>query len=162
MLAARNFAEIVKRSLQVVNKSNLIFPNEKMALKDGLKTPENVQLFAERLYDLLYGVGEFRGRFEAFADCLERIEANKWTTMTYFLFLAFPEEHMFLKPEITKHAAELTKAELNYRSELNLLTYSCLLDFAKYLQQELKAMDMEPRDMIDVQSFMWCITPGKY
>lgn len=162
LLNTRNFAEIAKRALQVVNKSNLIFPNEKMSLKDGLKAPENVQLFAERLYDLLYGAEEFRGRFEAFADCLERIEANKWTTMTYFLFLAFPDEQMFLKPEITKHAAELTKAELNYRSELNWLTYSCLLDFAKYLQQELTKMNMKPRDMIDVQSFMWCITPGKY
>ncbi|MCK9263769.1 MAG: DUF3553 domain-containing protein [Deltaproteobacteria bacterium] len=162
LLENRNFDEIVRRALQVANKTNLIFPNEKMGLKDGLKTPAHVQLFAERLFDLLYGDGEFRKRFEGFAACLQEIEAAKWTTMTYFPFLAFPEEHMFLKPEVTKHAAALTKAELNYRSDLNWLTYSCLLDFAKYLKDELVAMEMKPRDMIDVQSFMWCITPGKY
>ena len=154
--------DIVRRALQVTNKTNLIFPNEKMGLKDGLKTPGHIRLFAERLFDLLYGQGEFRKRFEAFAECLEEIEAAKWTTMTYFTFLAFPEEHMFLKPEVTKHAAALTKAELNYKSDLNWLTYSCLLGFAKYLKDELVAMEMNPRDMIDVQSFMWCITPGKY
>jgi len=162
LLESGNFDEIVRRALQVANKTNLIFPNEKMGLKDGLKTPEHIQLFAERLFDLLYGNGEFRKRFETFAECLEEIEASKWTTMTYFTFLAFPEEHMFLKPEVTKHAAALTKAELNYKSDLNWLTYSCLLDFAKYLKDELVAMEMNPRDMIDVQSFMWCITPGKY
>jgi len=158
LLTRRNFDEIARRALQVVNKTNLIFPNEKMGLKDGLKSPEHIQLFAERLFDLLYGPGEFRERFKGFAECLEEIEAAKWTTMTYFLFLAFPEEHMFLKPEIAKQAAALTKAELNYRSGLNWLTYSCLLDFAKYLKDELDGMEMNPRDMIDVQSFMWCIT----
>ena len=162
LLESGNFDEIVRRALQVVNKTNLIFPNEKMRLRDGLKTPAQVQFFAERLFDLLYGAGEFRKRFEDFAACLEEIEAAKWTTMTYFPFLAFPDEHMFLKPEITKHAAALTKAELNYKPDLNWLTYSCLLDFARYLKDELIAMEMNPRDMIDVQSFMWCITPGKY
>ena len=162
LLESGNFDEIVRWALQVANKTNLIFPNEKMGLKDGLKTPEHIQLFAERLFDLLYGNSEFRMRFEAFALCLEEIEAAKWTTMTYFTFLAFPEEHMFLKPEVTKHAAALTKAELNYKPDLNWLTYSCLLDFARYLKDELVVMEMNPRDMIDVQSFMWCITPGKY
>lgn len=162
LLGDKDFEEIARRSLQVANKTNLIFPNEKMTLKDGLKTPENVRIFAESLYELLYGKVSYRTRFEAFAHCLEIIGAAKWTTATYFPFLAFPEEHMFLKPEVTKHAAELTKAELNYKSELNWLTYSSLLDFAKYLRQELQAMEMNPRDMIDVQSFMWCITPGKY
>jgi len=162
LLASGNFDDIMCRALHVVNKTNLIFPNEKMGLKDGLKTPEHIRLFAERLFDLLYGHGEFRKRFEGFAECLEEIEAAKWTTMTYFTFLAFPEEHMFLKPQVTKHAAALAKAELNYKSDLNWLTYSCLLDFAKYLKNELVTMEMNPRDMIDVQSFMWYITPRKY
>ena len=144
LLAAENFEEIVKRALQVVNKANLIFPNEKMALKDGLKKDSaNNALFAEALFDLLYGSGTMQKRFEGFADCLERCDAAKWTTATYFLFLAFPDEHMFLKPTVTQHSADLVKAELNYRSELNWLTYSCLLDFADYLKSELVKMGME-------------------
>ena len=97
-----------------------------------------------------------------FDCCQERCDAANWTTATYFIFLAYPDEHMFLKPTVTQHSADLVKAELNYRSELNWLTYSCLLDFAGYLKAELVRMGMEPRDMIDVQSFMWCIAPGKY
>lgn len=162
LLEAGKAEEVARRALQVANKTNLIFPNEKMALKDGLKASDNIQMFAQALFGLLYGDGEYRFRFEAFAACLEKIGAAKWTTMTYYPFLAYPEEHMFLKPEITKHAAELTKAELNYKPELNWPTYSCLLEFSRYLYHELVKMGMDPRDMIDVQSFMWCITPGKY
>jgi len=162
LLADGNEEEIVRRALQVANKTNLIFPNEKMALKDGLGSPGAISLFARTLFDLLYGTGEYRARFEAFAECLKKLDAAKWTTMTYYPFLAYPDEHLFLKPQITQHAADLIKFELNYKSELNWLTYSCLLDFAAYLREELGNMDMPPRDMIDVQSFMWCITPGKY
>ena len=35
-----DYAEIAKRSLRVVNVTNLIFPNEKMSLKDGLKAQD--------------------------------------------------------------------------------------------------------------------------
>lgn len=161
-ISENNFDEIIKRSLQVVNKTNLIFPNEKMALKDGLKEAGNCMLFAEALFQLLYGTGDLKEKFETFARCLETIGAAKWTTMTYFLFIAFPQQHMFLKPTVSQNAANLCKAELNYRPELNWLTYCCLLEFADYLKGELVKMGMAPQDMIDVQSFMWCIAPGKY
>lgn len=68
----------------------------------------------------------------------------------------------FLKPTITENAAALCKAELNYRPVLNWRLYACLLEFAGYLKDELERMGMEPRDMMDEQSFMWCIAPGKY
>ena len=161
LLEKDDIAGIIHRTLQVVNKPNLIFPNEKMRLKDALKQPANAQLFANRLFGLLYGREEFKDRFEAFAACLEEIDAAKWTIMTFFPFFAFPDKQMFLKPDITKHAANLTMAELNYKPTLNWLTYSCLLDFAHYLKGKLVDLGLNPRDMIDVQSFLWCITQEK-
>jgi len=91
---------------------------------------------------------------------LEQLGAAKWTTMTYFLFFAHPDKYMFVKPTITKHAFELSAFEINYKPELNWLTYKTVLDFSKYLAEHLE--DLKPRDMIDVQSFMWCIAPGTY
>lgn len=159
LLKAKDYAEICKRSLQVVNKTNLIFPNEKMDLKDGLESLENKKWFSETLFNLLYLEGDIEQRFMAFADCLLAIGAAKWTIATYFQFLRYPEEHMFLKPAVTKKAADLSAFELNYRPELNWLTYHTLLKFAKYLHTELTKLGLKPRDMIDVQSFMWCIAP---
>lgn len=163
LLAANEYPEICRRALQVVQKTNLIFPNEIMSLKDGLNADSGKKMFSESLYSLLYGEGELEHRFEKFSDCLLEMNAAKWTTQTYFLFITYPDKHIFLKPTVTQEAAEVCGFELNYRSELNWLTYAKLLEFSQYLFNSLAAL--KPRDMIDVQSFIWCaarISAGAY
>ena len=158
------YEEICLHALKVVNKTNLIFPNEKMALKDGLKSTENKQLFSTTLFDLLYGSNELSKRFECFATALERINAAKWTTQTYFLFLAFPDKYMFMKPSVSQYAADAFAFELHYRSEINWNSYERLLLFSQYVTDELSRISdyLKPRDMIDTQSFIWSSVPGKY
>lgn len=157
LIAEGKHEEICRRALRVANATNLIFPNEKMALKDGLGDLLARTEFASALYELLYSPKSFRERFEKFARVLESIGANKWTTATYFPFIVQPDRYMFVKPTITQKAAELSAFEINYRPELNWRTYESVLKFSNYLRAELA--ELEPRDMIDVQSFMWCIAP---
>jgi hypothetical protein len=159
LLGGEDYHEICIRALKVVNATNLMFPNEKMALKDGLDSTEKEQAFSKSLFQLLYGEGELEGRFMAFAKVLEDLGADKWTTASYFLFILIPEKYMFVKPMVTKNAAEISAIELNYRPQLNWLTYKSVLEFSEYLRSALA--ELKPRDMIDVQSFMWCISPYK-
>lgn len=158
------YEEICLNALKIVNKTNLIFPNEKMALKDGLKSAENKKLFSVSLFDLLYGSDELSKRFEYFANALEKIKAAKWTTQTYFLFVAFPEKFMFMKPSVTQYAADAFAFELYYRSEINWKSYERLLLFSQYVSDELSKINdyLKPRDMIDTQTFIWSTVPGKY
>ncbi|WP_177420275.1 DUF3553 domain-containing protein [endosymbiont of Lamellibrachia barhami] len=160
LLSSGNYEQVCKRSLRVVNKTNLVFPNEKMALKDGLKPAEQQERFANDLYQLLYGNEEMEERFTNFSNTLQEMEAAKWTIISYFPFICHPDKHMFLKPMISQHAAAIIRFELNYQPKLNWLTYSCLLKFSQLLSDSIK--ELEPRDMIDVQSFMWCIDPKSY
>jgi Protein of unknown function (DUF3553) len=160
LLQNKEYADICKRALKVVNATNLIFPNEKMALKDGLALNEAQQSFSENLYELLYGEEALEKRFISFASMLEEIEADKWTTASYFLFIIHPDRFMFVKPTITQHASELCCFEINYSPRLNWLTYKSVLKFSEVLKEAIS--DLNPRDMIDVQSFMWCIAPGTY
>lgn len=162
LLDGGDYEEICSRALKVVNKTNIIFPNEKMALKDGLKPDAMKRIFAEALYFHLYGDGTVEERFMRLARCLEELDAAKWTTASYFLFIGFPEQFPFMKPTIVQHAAKLIKADLQYKTQLNWITYNSLLRFAQELRRFLVEADMPPRDMIDVQSFMYCITPGTY
>jgi hypothetical protein len=155
LLAEGDYGQVCKNALAVVNATNLVFPNEKMDLKDGISDPSGAEDFASSLNDLLYGEEAFEARFEAFAHTLERIKAAKWTIATYFPFFAFPKEHMFLKPIVTQRAAEACGFELNYRPELNWKTYETLLKFSETLRG--LTADLKPRDMIDLQSFIWCI-----
>lgn len=160
---AENYDEICKDALRVVNKTNLIFPNEKMALKDGLQNSENRRQFAMSLHGLLYRNGEMAERFKEFAGCLESLNASKWTIQTYFPFIAFPDEHMFMKPSVTQLAADAFAFELNYKSDLNWNSYESLLKLSRYVSEELAKYEdyLKPRDMIDIQSFIWCSVPGK-
>lgn len=157
LLAEGKFDEVCRRALRVANATNLIFPNEKMALKDGLRENAAQRSFASTLQDLLYSPMSFESRFADFVRVLEQIGAAKWTTATYFPFLVLPREYMFVKPTVTQKAADLSAFEINYHPQLNWLTYSSVLQFSVYLRDAL--VELKPRDMIDVQSFMWCIAP---
>lgn len=157
LLEERSFSKICSRALKVVNKTNLIFPNEKMSLKDGLTTSTNQEVFAIELNNLLYG-NSLQKDFISFSDFLSEIEAAKWTIVSYFLFIAKPKNFMFLKPTVTQHAAEMMRFEINYQPALNWNTYNSVLKLSDLLRDKLIEADLNPRDMIDVQSFMWAIT----
>lgn len=164
LIGSENYDAICTEALRVSNKTNLIFPNEKMALRDGLNADGNKEYFSKSLYELLYGLDDLSKRFEYFARCLENMNASKWTTQTYFLFMTFPEKHMFMKPSVTQVAADAFAFELNYKSQLNWTSYDSLLKFSNYVATELSNLNdyLKPRDMIDVQGFIWCSVPGKY
>lgn len=151
------YEEITVRALRISNATNLIFPNEKMALKDGLRDQKAQERFARGLIALLHGSGKFSSRFERFAGILGDIGAARWTTATYFPFILFPNEFMFVKPTVTQNAAAVCRFEISYRPQVNWGTYQRVLRFSNYLRDQLAAL--RPRDMIDVQSFMWCIAP---
>lgn len=159
LLKEKNYFEICKRILRVCNKTNLIYPNEKMSFKDNLVNINSMKIISESLFELLYGVGEYREHFETFCDALKKINSAKWTIATYFPYFVYPEKHIFLKPKITQDIANLLNFEIMYNSNLNWKTYSKTLDMANYLKYKLIEFNLKPRDMIDVQSFMWCITP---
>ncbi len=157
LLAQEDFMEIRKRALRVINKTNIIFQHEVISLNNGLDDEEVQRAFSIALYNLLFDGGELKQRFEAFSRVLENAGADKWPVMSYFLFILFPDKYMFVKPTIMQHLSDLCRFEINYKPQLNWLTYKCILDFSNYLMHELS--DLNPRDMIDVQSFMWCIAP---
>ena len=160
LLVAGDHEEVARRAIKLINATNLVYPGEKISLRDGLKDESARSLFSLALHGLLHGEGPFEDRFSGFATVLDDIGAGKWTTATYFPFFLHPSQYMFVKPTITQFAAELCRFELNYTPQLNSRTYHSVLGFSRYLFDALT--ELEPRDMIDVQSFMWCIAPGTY
>lgn len=158
LLHSGDFDEVCRRALKVVNATDLIYPNEKMALKEGLVTPESKRQFALALHYGLHDSAPLRDRFNSFVDVLEEIEANKWTTASYFLFITSPDKYMFVKPTVTQHAAKLCGFEIQYTPRPNWNTYNRVLRFSRYLREELA--DLKPRDYIDIQTFMWAIAPS--
>ncbi len=147
-LASKRFDELFENTRKVMQATNLVFPNEKMNFTDGLRKLPFQEEFCTTLYDLLFDEGDLKRRFLSFCRVLDEIGSAKWTVATYFPFIMYPGEHMFIKPIVTSRAAEVCAFELNYKPQLNWLTYEKLLLFSQYLRKELS--DLKPRDMIDV------------
>lgn len=158
LIAQGDFDKICDLAQQVVNKTNLIFPNEKMALRDGLKKGASVkQEFSERLFALLFGDGSMKDRFESFVAVLDEIDATKWTTATYFLALSQPKKYPFIKPQNQKDAAKAYSFDIMYSPHPNWDAYERMIAFNEYVAGMLrKHSELAPRDLIDVQGFIWC------
>lgn len=139
---------------------NLLSKFELIRFSDVLKELDAQKSIAKGLFDLLYGDDLMQKRFMRYAKVLEVYECDKWPIITLPLFFCFPDEHMFIKPTMTQEAADNRGFDIHYDSHLNWNTYNQVLLFSKDLFERLSAYSntqLHPRDMIDVQTFMWCI-----
>jgi hypothetical protein len=72
--------------------------------------------------------------------------------VTVFGFLARPDTHMFLMPNVIRAGARQYGFELRYQSQPNWDTYDSLLELAAVIRRDLR--DLSSSDMIDIQSFI--------
>jgi hypothetical protein len=160
MLNTGNYAGICERARRVESATNLLASFEKIQFNDALKNPENQKLFAQQLADNLYGTADEKVRFEKLAAVLDQMQVAKWPVVTYFGYIRFPVSRIFIKPEVTRNAAAVCAWEINYKAELNWTTYAGVRSLFEHLRSALTDAGLAPRDMIDVQSFVWCIAPS--
>lgn len=92
---------------------------------------------------------------------LERLarphDSAKWTVVTYLPFLWAPEDYLFLKPQVTQdYAARVGhRFARDYDTALDPDVYASLLDLAD--RTRVQVSDLNPRDNIDIQSFIWIV-----
>jgi hypothetical protein len=167
LLGRGEFAEIAARAVRVEQQSrhSMIFSFEKMALRDAVRTDAGAEQFSRGLYEYLHGRGRLAARFEAWVEVVAALPRRQtrvltWPLVTVFGFIAQPDRHVFLKPTVTRAAARAYGFELTYRSRPNWETYRSLLEFAELLRHDLR--DLRPRDLIDLQSFIWVQGSAEY
>ena len=165
LIKREEFAEVAKRAVQIESRTNLLFSFEKMALRDAVRPPNGARLFAEALHALVYEKASHQERFIRFGETLAALprrqtRVHTWPLQTVFGFIARPDRDIFLKPNVTRAAAEAYGYPFQYTSRPSWETYASLLGFAEVLQRDLA--DLEPQDMIDIQSFIWVLGSGEY
>jgi hypothetical protein len=165
LLKRGEFAEIAARAVRIESRTNLLFSFEKMALRDAVRPPAGARSFAEGLYELLHGRGPQQQRFEQWVEALASLPRRQtrvltWPLATVFGFIAAPDAHIFLKPRVTQIAAQQYGFDFRYVSRPNWTTYRSMLDFADTIRRDQQ--DLGPRDMIDLQGFMWVQGSDEY
>ena len=165
LLARDAHAEVARRVIGIESRTNLLFSFEKMAVRDAVRTDAGARAFATALYDLLHGRAPEPDRFAVWCETLAALPRRQtrvltWPVATVFPFLGAPDRHCFLKPNVTRRAAEVYGFGFVYRSRPDWATYTSLLAFAERVRADLR--DLRPRDMIDLQSFIWVLGSDEY
>ena len=158
-------AEIAARAVRIESRTNLLFSFEKMALRDAVKSDEGARAFAKGLYDFLHGAICMETKFERWCETVAALPRRQtrvltWPLVTVFGFIAQPETHFFLKPNVTRAAAREYGFDFQYKSRPSWDVYANLLEFAATVRRDLR--DLRPRDMIDIQSFIWVQGSDEY
>ena len=165
LLAARKYEEIAATAVRIESRTNLLFSFEKMALRDAVGTRAAAKVFALGLFNYVYGDDPLQQRFEAFAETLASLPRKQtrvltWPLQTVFGFIGNPDEHIFLKPKVTRLAAQKYGYNFHYLSRPNWETYKDLLAFAEEIGAD--NADLQPKDLIDIQSFIWVMGSEEY
>jgi hypothetical protein len=160
LLRKKEFSEIAARAVRVEQASRhcMLFSFEKMALRDAVRSDDGARIFATGLYDFLHGSDVVESRFQRWIEAVAALPRRQtrvltWPLLTAFGFIAQPNEHIFLKPKVTRAAALEYGYDLKYASTPSWDNYLSLLDFAEVIRRDLN--DLHPADMIDIQSFIW-------
>ena len=165
LLKQKKYSEIAARAIRIESRTNLLFSFEKMALRDALKSGEGARLFSHGLYDFLHGSLSVNERFAGWVEMIALLPRKQtrvltWPLVTVFGFIAQPEMHLFLKPNVTRIAARKFGFDFHYKSRPSWETYSEFLQFGEIVRSEVK--DLRPRDTIDIQSFIWVLGSDEY
>lgn len=165
LLRQGDFAEIAARAVRIESRTNLLFSFEKMALRDAVKPAAGARSFATGLYDFLHGAGALERKLERWCETVAALPRRQtrvltWPLVTIFGFLAQPDAHIFLKPNVTRRAAREYGFDFQYRSRPGWDTYASLLELSGVVRRDLR--DLAPRDMIDIQSFLWVQGSDEY
>ena len=167
LLSAGEYGEIAARAIRVEQQSrhSMIFSFEKMALRDAVRSADGARIFAVGLFNLLHGSGPLPQRFAQWVEAVSALPRRQtrvltWPLVTVFGFIAQPKVHVFVKPLVTRRAAEAYGYTLEYTATPSWTMYARVLDFARRIRADLK--DLRPRDMIDIQSFMWVQGSDEY
>jgi hypothetical protein len=159
------FAEVALRAVKIEARTNLIFSFEKMAMRDAVKSADGAKAFATGLYDFLYGREGMEEQFERWCQVVGSLPRKQtrvftWPIVTVFGFIAQPDRHSFLKPNVTRRAAREYGFPLKYESRPSWGIYANYLQFSEQVRRDIS--DLHPRDMIDIQSFIWVQGSDEY
>lgn len=138
-------------------QTNMLSPFEAARLRDTL--------LGETGGRYLRGAADFaRGNYAPGAQAMAASVAPhgriSWPLLTYLPFLWDFHSHMFLKPTVTADFADRVSHDFRHRysPEPNADTYIALLDLVETTRTAISTL--EPRDNIDIQSFIWVV--GEY
>ena len=165
LLQSKRYEDLAAAAVRIESRTNLLFSFEKIALRDAIRSRADAKIFAQGLNDFLYGTDAMERLFTRWVDTVGHLPRRNtrvltWPLVTVFGFIAQPRTHFFFKPTVTREAARRYGVDLPYASRPAWPLYKPLLDFVGRVRSDIR--ELRPRDMIDMQSFLWVQGSDEY
>lgn len=158
--ASRSPDELFAAAQQVLSATNIVFPIEGPIPFRQLQGEDREKAMAA-LKDLLHGEGEYADRVERFAASVNLKDAKgagkkvTWPLATVFGGLFAPTEHTCVKPTAFAGQAATLGLSVQKTQPVNAAGYRLFLDVAKKTEALLREAGQQPRDLLDVYTFIW-------
>jgi hypothetical protein len=164
LLKEGRYVEMAHRMVDIGSRAGMLTCLEQAALRGAVRQSGGARAFATGLYEFIQAPPDAES-FERWSGVLESLSwqhANfpTWPIATVFGFIARPDRHLVLKPVITRIAAREYGFDFWYHSRPNSQTYLSLHRFAAAMLLDVR--DLNPCDMIDIESFIWVQGSGEY
>jgi hypothetical protein len=153
LLASGAYGEIMARAHRCMAKVNLAYPNELLKFK-GIP-PSAHREVAEQIVRLVQAGRQTPAALEELGRVLAPYGAAKWPVVSLLPFLLDPGSWPFVKPTSAKAAVEATGFDVEYSPSPNARTYELIRDLHEHVGKILGERGLAPRDLIDVQTFLW-------
>ena len=155
----------VTQVLKVIGTMNLLSRVERLGLAEALKKKDAARPFLSALADVVEAPEAGKATFSVLLDSVASFTVADpappvatWPVATILPFLARPDAHVLLKPTVSQKAAQGLSFDLKYNASPNWKTYERCILLASIYKQKLVELDdpnLAPRDLIDVQAFIW-------
>lgn len=159
-LASATPEETFEVCKKLLGFTNLVFPMEGPIPFTSMKE-EDRAVFVAALSELLHGEGAHGPRFEKFAGSVriwdDAGQGRKvtWPLATLLQALYTPAQHTFVKPTVFEQQALLLNLTADKHAPVTSTAYERCLDVARKTSERLAAAGHQPRDLMDVYSFIW-------
>lgn len=152
--------ELFARACAVLGATSIVFPIEGLIPFKQLAGADREKAVAG-LKDLLHGTGSLGARIERFAGSLALKDGKgqpkkvTWPLATVFAGLFDPKANVSVKPTAFATQAAIVGVSVDKTQAVDEAGYALFLDVAKRTEQQLVTAGLQPRDLMDVYTFIW-------
>lgn len=151
-----DFNQIKERYIKIGQATNLMFQSVPQAGDLYLLNQDSRHdmEICRALIDLIHGDGNVYSRLNGYFEFVERNGFSfKWTLPTYYLFLYYPNDEIYIKPSITKWFLDFVDSPIGYSNAASENIYKTFRDYAYQLRDEY--VNLGAKSMIEIQSLIY-------
>jgi hypothetical protein len=141
-------------AIRAFQATNLVYPVEKSRIKEVLNSEAGPNFLKSAA---TFADGDFALGLTGMIAAIRTKSQPAWTMLTYLPFMWRPDQYLFLKPAVTCDFANRVGHPFgrDYAEGMTAHVYESLLDLGAETRRQIA--DLSPKDLIDVQSFIYVV-----